>query len=161
MAMRRSLALALLCLVGLAVLNVSQGQNSPQDYLSPHNAARAQVGVGPMTWDNSVAAFAQNYANRMASSCNLVHSGGPYGENLAGSSGDLSATAAVNLWVGERQFYNYNTNSCNGGECLHYTQVVWRNSVRLGCGRARCNNGGTFIICNYTPRGNFIGQRPY
>ncbi|PIA28201.1 hypothetical protein AQUCO_07200087v1 [Aquilegia coerulea] len=154
--------LIFLCLVGLAMVHVSHAQNSPQDYLNPHNAARAQVGVGPMTWDNGVAGFAQNYVNRLAAgSCSLVHSGGRYGENLAWSSGDMSAAGAVSLWVNERQFYNYNTNSCNGGECGHYTQVVWRNSVRLGCAKARCNNGATIISCNYDPPGNYIGQRPY
>uniref|UniRef100_A0A2N9J664 SCP domain-containing protein n=1 Tax=Fagus sylvatica TaxID=28930 RepID=A0A2N9J664_FAGSY len=86
-----------------------------------------------MTWDANLAAFAQNYANQRKGDCRLVHSGGPYGENLAGSSGDLSGTAAV----------------------------VWRNSARLGCAKVRCNNGGTFIGCNYDPRGNINGQRPY
>ncbi|KAF9587700.1 hypothetical protein IFM89_004532 [Coptis chinensis] len=101
MAMRRSLALALLCLVGLAVLNVSQAQDSPQDYLSVHTAARAEVGVEPMTWDDGVAAYAQNYANQMASSCNLVHSSGPYGENLAWSSDSrLSSTEFKNIGHG-------------------------------------------------------------
>lgn len=160
MELHRSLGLVLLCLAGLG-LYVSNAQNSPQDYLNAHNAARGQVNVGALRWDDRVAAYAQSYANRMAGTCNLVHSGGPYGENLAGSSGDLSATAAVGLWVGERQFYNYNSNSCNGGECLHYTQVVWRNSVGLGCARVRCTNGGTFVICNYNPPGNYVGQRPY
>ncbi|KAF9598615.1 hypothetical protein IFM89_028284 [Coptis chinensis] len=150
-----------LCLLGLVMVHVSLAQDSPQDFLSVHNAARAQVGVGPMTWDNNVAAFAADYANQMTGTCNLVHSSSSYGENLAGSTGDFSAIGAVNMWVSERQFYNYNTNACDGGECLHYTQVVWRNSIRLGCAKARCNNGGTFIICNYDPPGNFIGQRPY
>lgn len=68
------------------------------------------------------------------SDCNLVHSNGPYGENLAkGSSDSFTGVAAVNLWVNEKQYYDYNSNSCvGGGQCLHYTQVVWRNSVRLG-----------------------------
>ncbi|KAF5200621.1 Pathogenesis-related protein [Thalictrum thalictroides] len=148
-----------LCLVGLVMVHVSYAQDSQQDYLNAHNAARGQVGVGGMTWDNNVAGFAQNYVNGLArGSCNMVHSGGPY---LASSSGDMSGTDAVNMWVDERQFYNEGTNSCNGGECLHYTQVVWRNSVRLGCAKARCNNGGTIISCNYDPPGNWIGERPY
>ncbi|MGD7217397.1 pathogenesis-related family 1 protein [Ralstonia pseudosolanacearum] len=152
----------LLCILSFTLLvHVSQAQDSPQDFLAPHNAARSEVGVGPMTWDDQVAAYAQNYANQMAGTCNLVHSGGRYGENLAGSSADLSVADAVGLWVGERQFYDYGSNSCNGGECLHYTQVVWRNSVRLGCAKVRCANGGTFIICSYDPPGNYIGQYPY
>uniref|UniRef100_A0A6N2LW90 SCP domain-containing protein n=1 Tax=Salix viminalis TaxID=40686 RepID=A0A6N2LW90_SALVM len=66
-------------------------------------------------------------------------------------SGDLSGSAAVKLWVDEKPKYDYNSNTCVGGECRHYTQVVWRKSVRLGCAKARCNNGGTIISCNYDP----------
>jgi pathogenesis-related protein 1 len=147
----------------LAILTqTSNAQNSPQDYLNAHNKARSEVGVGPITWDSNVASYAQNYVNQLRGSCQLVHSGGPYGENLAWSSADLTATAAVNMWVGEKPNYNYNSNSCVGGECLHYTQVVWRNSVRLGCAKAKCNNGrSTIVSCNYDPPGNYRGQRPY
>lgn len=91
----------------------------------------------------------------------ILISGGPYGENLAWGSGDLSGTAAVNMWVAEKSKYDYNANSCVGGECRHYTQVVWTNSVRLGCAKVRCNSGGTIISCNYDPPGNYVNQRPY
>ncbi|KAF8404815.1 hypothetical protein HHK36_009705 [Tetracentron sinense] len=155
------IALALVCLTGLALLHVSQAQNSLQNYLNAHNTARSQVGVGSITWDNTVAAYAQNYANQRIGDCALQHSGGRYGENIAVGSGDFTGTAAVNLWVAEKNNYNYNSNSCVGGECGHYTQVVWRNSVRVGCARVRCNNGWFFITCNYDPPGNYVGQRPY
>ncbi|KAG5526241.1 hypothetical protein RHGRI_032503 [Rhododendron griersonianum] len=157
-------SLALVCLTLLAVLHSSHGQNSPQDYLNAHNSARSAVGVGPMTWDANVAAFAQQYANQRVGDCALRHSGGggKYGENLAGGSGDLTGAAAVGLWVGEKPNYNYNSNTCAAGKvCGHYTQVVWRNSVRLGCARVRCNSGSWFITCNYDPPGNYVGQRPY
>ena len=138
-------------------------QDSPDDYVNEHNAARSQVGVPNIVWDNTVAAFAQDYANQRQGDCNLIHSGGggKYGENLAGSSGDLSGDDAVTMWVGEKSNYDYNSNSCVGGECLHYTQVVWKNSVRVGCAKVRCNNGGTFIGCNYDPPGNYVGEKPY
>ncbi|KAF3455764.1 hypothetical protein FNV43_RR00406 [Rhamnella rubrinervis] len=156
-----SLALIISILGLCLLLQASLAQNSQKDYLSAHNAARAAVGVGPLVWDDRVAAFAQEYAKRHIGDCNMVHSGGPYGENLAKSTGDLSGTAAVNLWVGEKRNFNYMSNSCVGGECRHYTQVVWRNSARVGCAKVRCNNGGTLIGCNYDPRGNIIGQLPY
>ena len=157
------LELLVVCLTGLAVLmQVSQAQNSPQDFINAHNAARSQVGVGPMTWDPTVAGYAQNYANQRAGDCRLVHSGGRYGENIAWGSGDLSGTASVNMWVGEKKDYDYNSNTCRAGAvCGHYTQVVWRKSVRLGCAKVRCSTGGTFVICSYDPPGNYIGQRPY
>ncbi|KAI9112373.1 hypothetical protein K1719_016570 [Acacia pycnantha] len=143
---------------------IANAQDSPQDYVNAHNAARSQVGVPHIAWDDTVAAFAQNYANQRKADCQLVHSGGggKYGENLAWSSGDMSGVDAVKMWVDEKAFYDYNTNSCAAGkQCGHYTQVVWKNSVRVGCAKVRCNNGGTFIGCNYSPPGNYNGERPY
>ncbi|KAI9120338.1 hypothetical protein K1719_007371 [Acacia pycnantha] len=155
-------SLLLLLVVVLAIPQISDAQDSPQDYVNAHNAARSQVGVGPISWDKKLASYARNYLSRFSNSCQMVHSRGPYGENLAKATPDLTGTAAVNLWVGEKKFYNHDSNSCNGGECRHYTQVVWRNSVRVGCAKVKCdNNGGTLVSCNYDPRGNYIGQRPY
>ncbi|OMO92160.1 Allergen V5/Tpx-1-related protein [Corchorus olitorius] len=156
------LSLAFTCLMALGFVLPSHAQDSPQDYLDAHNTARAAVGVGPMTWDDTVAAYAQNYANQRIGDCNLVHSDGPYGENLAWSSGDLSGTDAVKMWVDEKADYDYGSNTCAPNKvCGHYTQVVWRNSVRLGCAKVRCNSGGTFIGCNYDPPGNYVGEKPY
>uniref|UniRef100_M1DFN5 PR1 protein n=1 Tax=Solanum tuberosum TaxID=4113 RepID=M1DFN5_SOLTU len=115
-----------------------------------------------MTWDNRLAAYAQNYANQRMGDCRMQHSSGPYGENLAAAFPALNAGGAVKMWVDEKQWYHYNSNTCQADKvCGHYTQVVWRNSVRLGCARVRCNNGWYFITCNYDPPGNWNGQRPY
>ncbi|KAD5317937.1 hypothetical protein E3N88_17883 [Mikania micrantha] len=150
-------------LISLAMLPITHAQNSQQDYLDAHNAARAQVGVGNMVWNTTVAAYAQSYANQRIGDCNMVHSGGPYGENLAEGSGTFTGTVAVNLWVNEKTYYDYTTNTCASGHgCGHYTQVVWRNSVQLGCARVQCtNNGWWFVICSYYPPGNYVGQAPY
>ncbi|KAJ0077825.1 hypothetical protein Patl1_37278 [Pistacia atlantica] len=71
---------------GLALVFPSHAQNSQQDYVNAYNSAHAAVSVGLVTWDNAVAAFAQNYANQCIGDCALVDSGGggKYGENLAG-----------------------------------------------------------------------------
>ncbi|CAM0150198.1 unnamed protein product [Urochloa decumbens] len=159
--------LALLALAFAAALLVSPcaAQNDPQDYVDPHNAARNDVGVGPVTWDDTVAAYAASYAAQRRGDCALQHSGGPYGENIFwGSAGaDWSAADAVNSWVSEKQWYDHDSNSCAAGEtCGHYTQVVWRDSTAIGCARVVCDNGGgVFITCNYNPPGNVVGQSPY
>ncbi|XP_027101182.1 pathogenesis-related protein 1A-like [Coffea arabica] len=155
--------LAVFSFIHLVIFWPSGAQNSKQDYLDVHNAARAQVGVGPIAWDDTVAGYAHDVANYTKKDCNLRRSGGPYGENLAEGSGDLTARDAVNLWLTEKQFYDYNSNTCAQGQaCSHYTQVVWNRSVGLGCARVQCtNNGWWFVICSYYPSGNYIGQRPY
>ncbi|XP_057977305.1 pathogenesis-related protein 1-like [Malania oleifera] len=154
-------ALLLAVVVLSAAAGCSLAQNSPQDYVAAHNAARKAVGVVPLEWNQTVAAYAQNYANQRGGDCDLDHSRGPYGENLAQGWGAFSGKEAVDLWLSEKINYNHNTNSCEGGECLHYTQVVWDDSVELGCARVTCTNGKVFVICNYYPPGNYVGESPY
>uniref|UniRef100_A0A7N0V410 SCP domain-containing protein n=1 Tax=Kalanchoe fedtschenkoi TaxID=63787 RepID=A0A7N0V410_KALFE len=136
-------------------------QDGPRHLLDAHNAARAELGIQPIKWDRNVTRYARRYANTRRADCGLVHSNGPYGENIAMSTGDLSGVEAVKLWAGEKAYYDASSNSCIRGECLHYTQVVWANSTRLGCAKVRCDNGGTFITCNYDPPGNVVGWRPF
>jgi uncharacterized protein YkwD len=159
------LAVLLALAMAAAMMNPSQAQNSAQDYVSPHNAARAAVGVAGVSWSTKLQSYAQSYANQRIGDCKLQHSGGPYGENIFwGSAGaDWKAADAVNAWVGEKSDYNYASNSCAAGkQCGHYTQVVWRATTSIGCARVVCNNnGGVFIICSYDPPGNFAGQKPY
>ncbi|CAL5091582.1 unnamed protein product [Urochloa decumbens] len=161
------LALAFAMAAVVATVTPCAAQNDPQDYVDLHNAARNDVGVGAVSWDDDVAAFAQSYAAERAGDCALQHSGGGpngYGENLfmGGAGADWSASDAVGLWVAEKQWYDHDSNSCAAGEtCGHYTQVVWRDSTAIGCARVVCDNGGIFITCNYNPPGNFEGQSPY
>lgn len=157
--------LALAISLAMAATTTTSAQNTPQDYVNQHNSARRADGVGPVSWDPKVASFAQSYAAKRAGDCRLQHSGGPYGENIFwGSAGRAwSAADAVASWVGEKKNYHYDTNTCDPGKvCGHYTQVVWRKSVRIGCARVVCAaNRGVFITCNYDPPGNFNGERPF
>lgn len=158
-----SISVVCLTLILSVVITQTSGQNSAQDYVNAHNGPRGQVSCGAVTWDTTLANYALNYANQMKGTCSLTHSNGPYGENLAkGSSVTFTGVAAVNLWAAEKQYYDYNTNTCTGGnQCLHYTQVVWRDSIRIGCARVQCNNGWYYVVCSYDPPGNWEGEKPY
>ncbi|GLJ27157.1 hypothetical protein SUGI_0532460 [Cryptomeria japonica] len=133
------------------------------EFLVPQNEARAKVGDPPLVWDTKVASYAEWYAHQRQSDCALKHSSGPYGENIFWGSGSAwQPKDAVNAWVGEDEYFNYHTHSCNGyEECGHYTQIVWKNSLRVGCAKVICNSGDTFMTCNYDPPGNYVGQKPY
>ncbi|VFQ59105.1 unnamed protein product [Cuscuta campestris] len=142
-------------------------ENFMQDFLDAHNRLRASVGVPPVTWNATVAAFAASYAaKRAAADCKLVHSGvAEYGENIAYGYGDdfVPVKACMKYWVeDERPYYDHSSNTCAAGkECRHYTQMLWRNTTSIGCAKAACRNGWTFISCNYYPPGNYVGERPY
>ncbi|XP_057848121.1 pathogenesis-related protein PRMS-like [Cryptomeria japonica] len=149
--------------VVLLLFHICSAQNH-DDFLEPHNTERAQVGLLPLRWNKTLEAYAEKYINTRKGDCGLVHSGGPYGENLFwGSSNDFTNKAAVSGWIDEKRFYNYATNECNvGQQCGHYTQVVWRKSTDVGCARLLCDaDQGVLIICSYDPPGNYIGESPY
>ncbi|WJZ84167.1 hypothetical protein VitviT2T_003786 [Vitis vinifera] len=87
MGLCKNISVALACLMGLALVHTSYAQNSQQDYLNAHNTNQAQFGVRSMTWNNTIASYAQNYANKWIGDCNLRHSNGSSGENFAKGSG--------------------------------------------------------------------------
>ncbi|XP_050209526.1 basic form of pathogenesis-related protein 1-like [Mercurialis annua] len=150
-----------LCFMGLTLAPISQAQNSPTDYVAAHNQVRAAIGIGPIGWNDTLKDYAQEYVNKKAKTCELEHSHGPYGENLAMGWGEFGALDAVKLWADERPNYDYESNSCIADQCLHYTQIIWRDTNQIGCASAKCKNGYNYISCNYYPPGNYIGERPY
>lgn len=85
------------------------------------------------------------------------------GENIYWGSGSTwTPNDAVKAWADEEKYYTYATNTCaSGQQCGHYTQIVWRNTRKIGCARVVCDTGDVFMTCNYDPVGNYVGQRPY
>jgi len=127
-----------------------------------HNFYRRALKLPELVWNSQLAAFAQEWANYLKSQgCRMKHRpSNPYGENLAWAMGkNLTPEEVVQMWYSEVKDYDYASNTCRN-VCGHYTQVVWRNSKRLGCGIARCGNTEVWV-CNYDPPGNYIGERPY
>lgn len=146
-----------------------EGNPALNGITAEHNKARAAAQPTPspalpaLTWSSTVAATAQAWANK----CNFAHNpNSGYGENIYATSGTATPAAVVADWVSEKADYNYSANSCSA-VCGHYTQVVWRNSLRLGCGVKTCPAGSGFSgpwqfwVCDYDPPGNFNGTRPY
>jgi len=144
-----------------------------------HNLVRATVdppaspALPPLCYDADVEASAQAWAD----GCNYAHSGS--GENLyayvtTGSPPPTPQLDAVDSWADEAADYNYGPNTCDAGKvCGHYTQIVWRNTTRLGCGVKQCSAATSpfgppfdaypwwYVVCQYEPPGNVVGQHPY
>ena len=131
--------------------------------LSLHNRERRSVGVSDLSWDSKIAGIAKSYAERLAASCSFQHSQRQgLGENLfMGTKGYYKAADGVKSWIDEKRHYDYYSNGSRDGEVVgHYTQVVWGNTQKVGCGTAT-GCGNMFLVCNYYPAGNWNGERPY
>ncbi|PCH33574.1 PR-1-like protein [Wolfiporia cocos MD-104 SS10] len=135
-------------------------QSDIDQYLNDQNSVRAQHGAVPLTWNNTLAAAAQDWAN----GCVFQHSGGklgPYGENLAAGTGSsYGINAAMSSWTDEESQYDP-----NNPQASHYTQVVWKATTQVGCAMQECNGifppeYGTaqYYVCEYYPQGNVIGE---
>ncbi|XP_010260172.1 PREDICTED: pathogenesis-related protein PRB1-3-like [Nelumbo nucifera] len=134
-----------------------------QQFLMPHNRERTKLGLPPLQWSEKLASYASWWANQRKGDCALIHSNTNYGENIFWGSGkDWKPADAVDEWAAEKQYYDYKMNTCvQHQDCLHYTQIIWRQSLYVGCARVTCASGDTFITCNYDPHGNVIGQKPF
>jgi pathogenesis-related protein 1 len=144
----------------------SVSQTQAQLVLDFHNAKRHDVGSPPLHWSPVLAAVAQNWATHLASEngCRLSHTvNGPYGENLFGGSGaPYTSLDAAKDWYSEISKYTYGAvTAANFAPTGHYTQMVWSRTTQVGIGQASCPGGGTVIAAEYSPPGNYIGQKPY
>ncbi|XP_067460916.1 peptidase inhibitor 15-like [Thunnus thynnus] len=153
--------------------------------LDYHNQVRANVfppaaNMEYMVWDNDLARTAEAWA----ATCLWEH--GPayllqfYGQNLSVRTGGYqSILQLVKPWYDEVNDYVFpyphlcNPSCpllCYGPMCTHYTQMVWASTNRVGCAVQTCYNmfvwgvlwrEATFLVCNYSPKGNWIGEAPY
>ncbi|KAK9690545.1 hypothetical protein RND81_09G136500 [Saponaria officinalis] len=123
----RLLSLCTFVTILLTISLTCRADDDQKQFLDTHNAARSQVGIAPLIWNNTLASFAKKFTETCG---HLSKSGGPYGENIIGGYGAFGAEQAVTSWIRERFDYNHATNACKAkSDCSHYTQVVWRNSA--------------------------------
>ncbi len=131
------------------------------EMLKAHNAVRTELKLPPLQWSDELAAIAKKWADTLLAKNKFSHNpDSPHGENLFMISGGSASPAAVIWqWAAESQNYDYSSNTCSG-MCGHYTQLVWRRTLRVGCGVAR-DKRNEIWVCSYDPPGNVVGQLPY
>lgn len=95
----------------------------------------------------------------------MMHrSDGKYGENIFMMwSSDPSATPTAKdvckKWYDEINDYNFTMESRTKElKAGHFTQMIWKESNEFGIAMVKGKNGKTYVVANYNPKGNFIGQ---
>ena len=90
----------------------------------------------------------------------------PQGENLwAGTRGAYAPEEMVEGWIEEKKYFRpgrFPDNSLTGdfADVGHYTQLMWRDSDRVGCALAR-GAAEEVLVCRYRTAGNVVGERPF
>ena len=140
------------------------------DYVWEHNVVRCLHCDTPIArLSASLEADAQAYAATCPTGHAERSARNGAGENLYWAGGSLLGTVeqsyrdAMQGWYTEEEVnYDYTTGRGNGGGITgHFTQVVWKDSVEIGCAvNLNCNNmfgGGqnSAVVCRYLPAGNF------
>uniref|UniRef100_A0A4Q8K5L9 U19-Liphistoxin-Lth1a_1 n=2 Tax=Liphistius TaxID=62150 RepID=A0A4Q8K5L9_9ARAC len=162
--------------------------------LQLHNSMRKKVALGQETrgaqpkasdmkqlsWDDSLAEVAKKHAEQ----CKFEHDckdcrrtdNYPYvGQNIfvEFSSGDLNKNwnKVVKAWYDEVEYFSNNGvkkfTSGSGPVTGHYTQLVWGNTEKIGCGAVKYKStrpnmkSEILYVCNYGPGGNIINSPVY
>lgn len=140
-----------------------------QVMLAKHNEARRAVGVPALSWDDTLAARALDYARELARTRRFQHAPQPMGsgregENLfTGTRDAYSYAEMVQYWIDEQKWFvnrpapEFSTTG-NGEAVAHYTQIIWRTTRRVGCALAS-NDRDDYLVCRYSPAGNVIGSK--
>uniref|UniRef100_A0A4W4H096 SCP domain-containing protein n=1 Tax=Electrophorus electricus TaxID=8005 RepID=A0A4W4H096_ELEEL len=156
-----------------------------EEILALHNKLRGDVyptasNMEYMVWDDEL----ERSATHWAEECQWEH--GPkdllmsIGQNLAVHWGRYRSPAYhVQAWYDEVKDYTYPypyecipwcPERCSGPMCTHYTQLVWATTSRVGCAVHICPRmsvwgeiweNSVYLVCNYSPKGNWIGEAPY
>ena len=142
------------------------------------NCYRKKAGLGELKIDPALQKRAQAWVDYLkdSDSCKMRHPGttgnqsecrqylngecgvSGDGQNIARQESsqqvDLQGPSAFNWavdgWYDECQEYrDHGWNSKPGNETGHYTQLMWKDATRIGCGAANCGPNVVLVNCNY------------
>jgi len=153
----------------------------PDVVVYSHNIHRYNHSVPAVAWNDKIAAFAQTTANKCVFAHDLTPGGGGYGQNIAlygqsnlplGLNNAAGAQSVTDFWYnGELSHFpkdgygKATPNMTNFGSWGHFSQVVWKSTIVVGCATVYCKAGTAvpnlpsyFTVCNYYPPGNVGGQ---
>ena len=134
--------------------------------LAGHNRVRADVGVVPLVWNDSLAASAQTWADHLAATGQFYHDPDPnrtFGESISARgppNPNVPAAQMQEFFFSEMNNYHGQAEGSESVVAGHYTQSVWSRTTSVGCATAS-NGANDLLVCRYNPPGNVYGQTPY
>lgn len=150
-----------------------EAQAAWEGLVKHHNQVRAEVGSPPLRWSDRLAKQAKEWADKCDFSHNPDLGKTRSGQNIYASS-DVresiteAARVASQMWADEKRDFDAANNTCASGKiCGHYTQMAWKSTTEVGCAVAACPTtirnfeAGVIVVCDYSPAGNVVGQRPF
>lgn len=170
-------------------INLAELRNTS---LTKHNEYRNLHGSPTLVLDDDLNKSAQEYAEKLAKMNEGVSTKKRYfqhsknrnedvGENLAyyatSDSNKVNTenilNKSVKLWYDEIEDYNFKNpelSLSSGKKVGHFTQLVWKETTKVGCGAAKTNMKmkdsedndveaiGVFVVCHYSPQGNIRSE---
>ncbi|MBN2892109.1 MAG: hypothetical protein JXL97_09595 [Bacteroidales bacterium] len=142
------------------------GQNLDESeayfYLAEHNTHRQIVGVPDVRWSDTLALEAQQQADIVAQNMYSTEIDNYYGVNLYRSTKEPTAKEVVSHWASEQKYFHGDTITEKNLRIFgHYSQIIWKQTVSIGCAMAKTPGGTYIVVCLYNPKGNIIGQKAY
>ncbi|XP_034451747.1 Golgi-associated plant pathogenesis-related protein 1-like isoform X1 [Hippoglossus hippoglossus] len=125
-----------------------------KEFLETHNAYRAKHGAPPLTLSSDMNDSSQKWADHLLQLGVFKHSDTKNGENIYNKTGSAAVTGkeAVDAWYGEIKDYNWSSPGF-GMKTGHFTQVVWKDTTKLGVGVASVGTKA-YVVAQYSPPGN-------
>jgi len=130
-------------------------------YLVEHNTHRNIIGTKDLRWSDTLEAAALKQAEQIAQKPISADIEKFYGVNIFKSTELPTAKEVIASWITEQRYYH--------GEAIteqnlrvfgSYTQVIWSQTVSVGCAMSQTKGGLYIIVCLYYPKGNAIGEKP-
>ena len=139
----------------------SELENFRNSILERHNYYRGLHQVGNLVRDATLESIAQKTADYMKETDNFSfatdkYNGKSIGQNLFWYWGSFTGAKIADMWYESESKYDY-SNPKYSSAYGDFTQVVWKNTQKIGCGYA-CNGKEYYGICTYYPAGNYMNQ---
>ncbi|XP_071443372.1 uncharacterized protein [Hetaerina americana] len=141
----------------------SEDEEFAKEGLRLHNEFRKKHGVPELKLSPVLNEYSKQWAKTLAREDTMRHrTNGKYGENLfyiftSNTNWKSIAHEACNAWYKEIKDHTFGVEprTLRSG---HFSQMVWKSSEELGFSMEKSRSGKIFVVANYNPRGNYIGQ---